>query len=266
MCLEDAGNQPLLEPAPGETPMWAYARLSALFPVSSDTEEIYSRLVQLGYTGLTWARLDDQEWERAWLDDFEAMQFGHRLWVCPGDLPHPEDALVVELDPGLAFGTGSHPTTALCLEWLDAEIQPGDSLIDYGCGSGILSVAAARLGADHVVAVDIDPQALIATRDNATRNNVSGKIEASMPGDLELQPADVLIANILAQPLIDLAARFAQLVRPGGRIVLSGILDDQAEGVARVYREWFDLDELIYRTGWARITGIRNSVHSVSAV
>lgn len=263
VSIEDAGDQPLLEPLPGETPLWDCARLSALFSVDADCRCIEERLQRQGFSGYTWSRLADQAWERAWLDDFEPMQFGDHLWVCPSGFPHPDGTTVVELDPGLAFGTGRHPTTALCLEWLAQTELDGCSIIDFGCGSGILAVAAALLGATRVTAVDIDAQARLATGENARRNGVAAAITTCGPDDLAAHQVDHLIANILAQPLAELAPRFAQLVRPGGTVVLSGLLDDQAEWVAGAYEQCFELQAPVFRTGWARLTGLRKRVHSV---
>jgi ribosomal protein L11 methyltransferase len=186
------------------------------------------------------------------------MRFGRRLWVCPGGLPAGDpQAIRIELDPGLAFGTGTHPTTALCLEWLDSQHVAGRQVIDYGCGSGILAIAAARLGAASVLAVDIDPQALIATRDNAGRNGVAERI--AITGDPLIGPdsADVLLANILAGPLVELAPRFAGAARSGGRLALSGLLLEQAETVTAAYRPWFDIATTATRDGWVLIAGRR---------
>ena len=188
------------------------------------------------------------------------MRFGKRLWICPGgQLPTAEQpaAVLIELDPGLAFGTGTHPTTALCLEWLDSADVAGKRVIDYGCGSGILAIAAAKLGASVVSAVDIDPQALIATRDNAERNGVAQLITPQLVADADLAPADILLANILAGPLESLAPTFASLVRTGGQLVLSGILRNQAEAVATTYAPWFDIAPVVVRDDWARLDGVR---------
>jgi ribosomal protein L11 methyltransferase len=188
------------------------------------------------------------------------MRFGKRLWICPGG-QFPEDrppsAVLIELDPGLAFGTGTHPTTALCLEWLDGASLAGQRVIDYGCGSGILAIAAAKLGAAEVLAVDIDPQALIATRDNAERNGVATRITVRLAGDDAPKPVDILLANILAGPLESLAAEFARRVHAGGKLVLSGILQNQAAAVASRYAPWFDIAPATVRDEWARLDGVR---------
>jgi ribosomal protein L11 methyltransferase len=186
------------------------------------------------------------------------MRFGRRLWVCPGGLPAgAADAIRIELDPGLAFGTGTHPTTALCLEWLDGQDLAGCSVVDYGCGSGILAVAAAKLGAARVVAVDIDPQALIATRDNALRNQVAGAVTATSEPTLAPRCADVLLANILAGPLVALAPRFAEALVPDGRLALSGLLPGQADAVTAAYRPWFHIETITTRDGWVLVSARR---------
>jgi ribosomal protein L11 methyltransferase len=278
ITLEDEGDDPVLEPLPGTTPLWPRVRLKALFDSEVDsTQLLLSVTAALGERlsePLREARFEtlaDRAWEREWLKDFKPMRFGNRLWICPGGQRPSEPPLtanrepptanrspvVVELDPGLAFGTGTHPTTALCLEWLDAANVAGQRVIDYGCGSGILAIAAARLGASAVSAVDIDPQALIATRDNAERNDVAPLIATELVASASLAPADILLANILAGPLESLAPTFASLVRPGGRLVLSGILRNQAESVATTYAAWFDIAPAVTRDDWARLDGVR---------
>ncbi len=262
ISLEDAGDEPLLEPAPGETPLWSALRLIALFPDEVDRETVNAALA----TGETrWERLDDRDWERVWLADFKPECFGGHLWVCPHGEKTPAAGAVVRLDPGLAFGTGRHPTTALCLEWLATAPLNDRTVVDYGCGSGILGVAAAVLGAARIVAVDIDPQALLATRDNAAANGVRERFTISAPEDLAPEPADILVANILSGPLVRLAPQLAAAVRPGGALVLSGILDEQAAQVRAAYAPWFDELAVTTRSGWVRIDGERNKrVHTVS--
>lgn len=264
ITLEDEGDDPVLEPLPGTTPLWPRVRLKALFDSEIDTNQLLLSLAAEFGEVLSQARFEtlaDRAWEREWLKDFKPMRFGQRLWICPGGqlptTPQPKDAVLIELDPGLAFGTGTHPTTALCLEWLDSADVAGKRVIDYGCGSGILAIAAARLGASVVSAVDIDPQALIATRDNAERNGVAQLIQPELVEGSRLAPADILLANILAGPLESLAPTFASLVRPGGRLVLSGILRNQAEAVATTYAAWFDIAPAVVRDDWARLDGVR---------
>lgn len=268
ITLEDEGDDPVLEPLPGTTPLWPRVRIKALFDSEIDTDQLLLSLsAELGEQmsePLREARFEtlaDRAWEREWLKDFKPMRFGERLWICPGGQvptsPQAVDAVLIELDPGLAFGTGTHPTTALCLEWLDAADVAGKRVIDYGCGSGILAIAAAKLGATVVSAVDIDPQALIATRDNAERNGVAHLIKPELVESAQLAPVDILLANILAGPLESLAPTFASLVQAGGRLVLSGILRNQAEAVATTYAPWFDIAPAVVRDDWARLDGVR---------
>lgn len=259
VTLTDAADNPVLEPAPGATPLWPTIRLSALFP-EQDPQRVAALLTTFLDEPLPLHRFEevrDRPWEREWLKDFRPMRFGKRLWVCPHGAPAPdEDAVVVWLDPGLAFGTGSHPSTRLCLEWLDAAQPNGSEVIDYGCGSGILSIAALRLGARSVVAVDIDPQALIATHDNAARNDVAERV-VTCPPEAPIAPADILLANILSEPLLELAPRFAALVRPGGRLVLAGLIVSQAGAVTLAYRPWFDIRPSGAHEDWVCLEGVR---------
>lgn len=265
ISLEDAGDEPLLEPAPGETPVWSETRLIALYPEDTNRTTVNSALAAAGAGELLWEILEDRDWERVWLDEFEPILLGERLWICPhGQKPSGPEP-VVYLDPGLAFGTGRHATTALCLEWLAGAALTGRTVLDYGCGSGILGLAALVLGADRVYAVDIDDQALIATRDNAQANGVSDRFVLAKPADYNTEPVDLAMANILAGPLISLTGTLAAAVRTGGELVLSGILEEQAEQVRQAYEPWFDMQQPTIRTGWARLNGIRNNrVHTVS--
>lgn len=258
VSLEDAGDQALLEPAPGETPLWDRVRLCALFDEDVDCSAINVALSPTtGQQTIAWEYVADRAWERVWLDDFEAMSFGESLWVGPhGQQPSTPRAAVIHLDPGLAFGTGRHATTALCLEWLASATLAGRVVIDYGCGSGLLAIAAVSLGAHRAIAVDIDEQALIATRANAQANGVGDRIEACF-ATTELPVADVVVANILASTLAELADRLAGSVRRGGEIVLSGILDEQAAETAALYSRWFEMNPPALRAGWARLTGRR---------
>jgi ribosomal protein L11 methyltransferase len=260
VTLTDAADDTILEPAPGELRLWPRTVLQAMFAADRAAPEALVLLAgALGVpaSAIRAEHVRNRTWEREWLKDFHAMRFGRRLWVVPHHEPAPEDpeAVVVRLDPGLAFGTGTHATTALCLAWLDANLRPGDTVIDYGCGSGVLGVAAARLGAARVDAFDIDPQALIATGDNATANQVQQQVSvhesaASLPAT-----ADVVIANILASTLIDLAGPLFARVRPGGHLVLSGILRQQAHEVLAAYRPLLDLRVGGEREGWSLLAG-----------
>lgn len=261
VTYRDAEDQPVLEPAPGETPLWDQVLVTGLFEADADlatlTALIRAQLPAL--EALDTRQVEDQDWERAWMDDFRPMRFGQRLWICPSwDEPPAGDAISILLDPGLAFGTGTHPTTALCLEWLDAHPPAGLEVIDYGSGSGILAVAALKLGAARVTAVDIDPQALTATRDNAARNGVDdARLHVDYPEALGETTADLVLANILAGPLVELAPAMAGRVRPGRAIVLSGILREQADTVRQAYTAWFDMDPPAFREEWTRLTGRR---------
>lgn len=263
VTLEDAADDPVLEPAPGETPLWPTRVVKALFEASTDRDAIAQSLAVAALPGAPTPRFEaiaDKAWEREWLKDFKPMRFGRRLWVCPGGLPAGDpEAVRIELDPGLAFGTGTHPTTALCLEWLDGRDLRGLEGVDYGCGSGILAIAALKLGAASVRAIDIDPQALIATRDNAGRNRIETGLAVSDDPGLVERSCDLLVANILAGPLVALAPRFAAAVRAGGELALSGILDGQAQTVADAYQPWFDIALSATRDGWALLGGRRRA-------
>lgn len=261
VTVVDAGDEPLLEPAPGETPLWHAVRVVALFDAAADPERVQRHLRDsLADPDLTISveRLEDRDWSSSWRDTFGAMQFGRHLWVCPhGELPPDPEAVVVHLDPGLAFGTGTHPTTAMCLEWLGAHPPAGVRVIDYGCGSGILAIAACKLGASQVQAVDIDPQALQATRENAARNNIETGIEVLYPEALGPRAVGLMIANILANPLIELAPELAGRVAAGGHIILTGILAEQAGAVMAAYRPWFRFSAPVCREEWVLLVGER---------
>jgi len=257
VTMQDAADQPLYEPPPGATPLWQLTNVVGLFDEGVDAEAIVAGL-RAQWSGefpdYRSETLADQDWERAWMDDFKPMQFGRRLWIVPSWHDAPDaDAVNILLDPGLAFGTGTHPTTRLCLEWLDAQDLQGRTVIDYGCGSGILALAAALLGAESVLGVDNDPQALVATLDNAARNGVS--IQVYLPKEAPQTPADILVANILAGPLIELAPQLAALVKAGGAIALSGILPEQAEAVSNAYSGWFEMQPPVEHDGWIRLEG-----------
>lgn len=258
VTLEDAADDPILEPAPGALPLWPTVTVKALFDVSSAQKSIIPALQKALGKALPKHRIEmlaDRHWEREWLKDFRPMCFGKRLWVCPdGQRPDDHKAIVVDLDPGLAFGTGTHPTTAMCLQWLDEHAPLTTRMIDYGCGSGILSIAALKLGAVHAFGVDIDPQAILASRDNAERNQVSASLSLSH-SDRDLTPVSLVIANILAGPLEALAPRLAALTKSRGRIVLSGVLTAQAETVQNCYSTWFDMDPIETQGDWARLSG-----------
>ncbi|MDP4491843.1 50S ribosomal protein L11 methyltransferase [Vibrio sp. AH4] len=257
----DAQDTPVFEPLPGETRLWGDTDVVALYEADMDTSLILQQIKASNMLAEGFAhkveQVEDKDWEREWMDNFHPMQFGRRLWICPSwrEVPDPQ-AVNVMLDPGLAFGTGTHPTTALCLEWLDNLDLTGKTVIDFGCGSGILAIAAIKLGAAKVIGIDIDPQALLASKDNAARNGVEDQIEVYLPKD---QPegllADVVVANILAGPLRELSPIIKGLLKPGGQLAMSGILDTQAESVAEFYRDDLELDPIAEKSEWCRISG-----------
>lgn len=265
VTMEDNADQPILEPALGETPLWNNTRVTGLFNADTDTDQ--ATVVATANYGSTlpsyrWELLEDKDWEREWMDNFHPMRFGQRLWVCPS-WREPPDATAANLllDPGLAFGTGTHPTTALCLEWLDGSDLSNKTVVDYGCGSGILGIAALLLGAKHVIAIDNDPQALIATIDNAQRNHIdTTKISVHLPQHTpDNIQADVVVANILAGPLAELAEKISALTAPRGQLVLSGIISSQAQQLRRHYQQWFDMDEGVLDQDWARLSGTKSN-------
>lgn len=263
ITLTDGADDPVLEPAPGEVRLWPATRVAALFPgetAATAAVEAVAAALAMPADRISERLVADRVWEREWLAHFHAMRFGRRLWVAPHHERVAEPgAVVVALEPGLAFGTGTHPTTAMCLEWLEARLEPGAHVIDYGCGSGILALAAAKLGAERVECFDIDAQALIATRANAAANGVADRVRV-VEREVELaEGADVLLANILSEPLRTLAPRFSGLVRAGGRIALAGLLAPQAAEVAAAYRTWFDMSGFGARGDWVGLTGVRHS-------
>jgi ribosomal protein L11 methyltransferase len=262
LSLGDAGDDPILEPAPDETPLWPGVEIRALFPLSTDLDAVRALLERSCGSAHAFATgsLDDDEWRAAARRGIPARMFGQRLWLAPADDANVPAGLVgVKLHMGLAFGTGEHPTTALCLEWLDAALEPGATVLDYGCGSGVLAIAALALGARRAWAIDNDEQALIATRDNARLNSCEARIAVSAPESLPELRVDVALANILAGPLVSLAPELARVVVPGGAIVLSGILSRQAPTVAAAYEPWFERLATRERDGWTRIDGRRRS-------
>ncbi|RMF16413.1 MAG: 50S ribosomal protein L11 methyltransferase [Gammaproteobacteria bacterium] len=261
VTFADGADDPVLEPAPGETPLWQDTQVIGLWEADADREAIQAGLQDHpAVQSLHVEILEDRDWEREWMTHFEPMQFGHRLWIVPSwtDAPDP-DAVNILLDPGLAFGTGTHPTTALCLEWLDSQPIEGRQITDYGCGSGILAIAALRLGAARALGVDIDPQALEASRDNAEKNAVSDRLDVFLPEQMPEHQSDVVVANILAGPLAQLSGTILSCLKPGGRIALSGILEDQAEPVMQAYRHRIDWDTPVTQEGWVLLTGVSSA-------
>ncbi len=254
----DAGDRPVLEPAPGQTPLWPQVRLTALFDGAYDPTSLLALLSAAGVEQVACTPVADQDWARSG-QDVTPRHFGGRLWVCPTGAEPPEvDAVVLRLDAGLAFGTGSHPTTALCLRWLAQHPPVEQDVIDYGCGSGILAVAAALLGARRVWATDIDPQALTATADNAARNRVSDCLRVMLPDELAVElEADLILANILAPVLVALAPRLLALLRPGGALLLSGLLEAQVADVVSAFAPAMAFATPLVDKGWVCMEGIR---------
>lgn len=264
VTMQDALDEPIFEPPPGSTPLWEQLLLTGLFEADSDIDSVL-HFIEHNFGKVptyTLNPLEDKDWTRAWMDNFKPMQFGERVWICPSwHTPPDPNAVNIMLDPGMAFGTGTHPTTSLCLKWLDEHFHGPIDVIDYGCGSGILGIAANLLGSEHVYAVDLDPQALLSTRANAEKNQVLDKIETYSVPDFSRQHAKLqcplLLANILAGPLIEMAEILAAHVAPTGHIVLSGILAEQAEKVSNVYQQWFTIDETTQEGDWIRIVGTK---------
>ena len=258
VTFRDAEDQPMLEPLPGETPLWDQIIITGLFDADVDTAELQQQVAQqLNFDGeIKIEALEDKDWVRAWMDDYKPMRFGERLWVCPNHLNPPDpNAVNLMLDPGLAFGTGTHPTTALCLQWLDSQDVRDQQVLDFGCGSGVLGIAALLLGAAHCDATDIDPQALQATDDNAQANGVADRISSFLPAQIPEAEYDLLLANILAGPLVELAPTLAGHSKRGGHIVLSGILASQSDAIMQAYAPWFELDAPVIQDDWVRISG-----------
>ena len=262
VTFADARDDPILEPLPGELRLWPATRLRALFPLEIAPSALLRALsgaLEIPPQCFEVQPIEDRAWEREWLRHFHAMQFGRRLWVAP----HHEsvaalDAVIVKLDPGLAFGTGTHPTTALCLEWLEQHVESGEILIDYGCGSGILGIAAVKLGAAHAYCFDIDPQALLATEQNAHANAIASEVTVCRTQRDLPRGADLLVANILSGPLRGLAPEFASSVKRGGRLLLAGLLEPEVLEVTQPYSAWFDIGCFGQREGWVGLAGRRH--------
>lgn len=264
VTFQDAGNEPLYEPAPDTARIWKETIVIGLFNQQQALDPIVAYLENQRIAGslkqFIVKKVAEEDWVRRSLDQFQPLKFGSRLWICPSWITPPDlNQVNVILDPGLAFGTGTHPTTALCLAWLDAHIQAQNCVIDYGCGSGILAVSALKLGAKQVFAVDHDPQALESTLRNGEQNQFYPPIlKTYLPAELPAIQADLLMANILAQPLMELASTFAQLIKPGGKIILSGILANQVPLIRSIYSAWFTLQDAVYKEEWALLAATRS--------
>ncbi len=257
----DAKDTPIYEPLPGDEVLyWHNTVVMGLYDASHDMDKVVSYLQSIHpdrkEMRYKLEQLEDKDWEREWMDNFHPMKFGQRLWICPSwrDVPEP-DAVNVMLDPGLAFGTGTHPTTALCLTWLDGLDLQDKTVVDFGCGSGILSLAALKLGAKKVIGIDIDPQALQASLENAKRNGVEDRLELYLPKDQPKLKADVVVANILAGPLRELAPTIIEFLDAGALLALSGVLEDQAQALQKVYGQWCTMEPVTIQEEWVRLNG-----------
>ena len=273
ISLDDAGDQPLFEPLPGQSPLWDEVIITGLFDNDTESRQAVEQLshdiaAEVHASRLWLTAVDDKDWEREWMSHYHPIECANDLWIVPNWLTPPKpDAINIIMDPGLAFGTGYHATTRLCLDWLTEENLKDKVVIDYGCGSGILGVAALLLGARQVYAVDIDPQAVLATKQNAERNHVVDRLQAFLPDefqsyckDNDIIPVDVMVANILAKPLIELAPYLASLLKSQGRIVLAGLIEPQTESVKAAYQPYFALDNTHAFTTqedhhWQRLSG-----------
>ncbi|MFT5675111.1 MAG: ribosomal protein L11 methyltransferase [Paraglaciecola sp.] len=258
----DAKDTPMYEPKPGEIMLWPDTQITGLYDANYDMQQVIAQLSKSKILGPNFNhkldQLEDKDWEREWMENFHPMQFGKRLWICPSWCPVPDPSAVnVMLDPGLAFGTGTHPTTSLCLQWLDTLQLEQSTVVDFGCGSGILGIAALKLGAKRVIGIDIDPQAILASQDNANRNEVGEQIELYLPENQPELKADVVLANILAAPLRELRQVITAYCKPDGKLVLSGILDNQAEEINALYSEDFEMEPIAIEGEWARVSGTK---------
>lgn len=271
VTLKDAADEPILEPAPGKTPIWNNTIITGLFEDidSNDTliKNIESSLKKIEYS-ISIEQLEDQDWSRTWMDHYQPMKFGERLWICPHHIEPPDpEAVNLRLDPGLAFGTGTHPTTSLCLSWLDQHSHHQKNMLDYGCGSGVLAIAALMLGVQHADAVDIDTQALEASKMNAEANQVASRLQLHTPEQFEViqhnglddrkyaRKYEIVVANILSDPLLELAPTLASYTQTNGDIVLSGILHEQANEVLNAYARYFTMAAPRKMEDWVLLHG-----------
>ncbi|WP_394201245.1 50S ribosomal protein L11 methyltransferase [Marinagarivorans algicola] len=259
VTLTDNEDQPIFEPALGETPLWSATRVTGLFDADINTQIIDSQLALPASISFKWHIVEDKDWEREWMQHYHPIQCGEQFWICPSWIAPPNPSAVnLMLDPGLAFGTGTHPTTFLCLQWLAEQNVTSKHVIDYGCGSGILGIGALLLGAQKVLGVDIDPQALLATQDNAQRNNIPAEqFPVVFPDKCQQTPVDIMLANILAGPLVELAPVLTPLVKTGGKLCLSGILATQAQAVQDAYSDAFTFDPVAQKEEWVRLSAIK---------
>lgn len=262
VTLEDNADEPIFEPELGETPLWTETRVTALFEADIDTQnilEVFLAHSKESKSACQWQLVEDKDWQREWMEHFHPIQCAENFWICPSWTPVPNpNAINLMLDPGLAFGTGTHPTTFMCLEWIARTNFAGKTVVDYGCGSGILGIGALLHQATNVVGVDIDPQALVATRENIERNHLNpDKFPVVFPDKCPANPADIVLANILAGPLVELAPILIALVKPGGKICLSGIIEPQKEAIINAYADDIQIDGIHQQEEWLCITGTR---------
>jgi ribosomal protein L11 methyltransferase len=263
VTLLDTADKPVFEPIRGTTPLWEHTTVQGLFEDDIDSAELVSTMerfaseTQLTVGTITTEILEDKDWEREWMDNFSPIQCGDRLWIVPSWLEAPvASAINLKLDPGLAFGTGTHPTTYLCLKWMDKHIEDGDLILDFGCGSGILGLAGILLGAEHMDGIDIDPQAITATRNNAETNVINAsKFHVTTDSEDLADEYDTVIANILAGTLVDLSTLILSKLKTRGHLVLSGILDHQAETVIEAFSHQIDFQPTSEKDGWVCLSG-----------
>jgi len=262
VTMTDSADQPIYEPPLNTTPLWQHVCVTGLFDDDHDLSHAEKHFIQHVGDVDSWTlkieALEDQVWERVWLENFQPIKFGDDFWVCSTEHEPPEpNATILTLDPGLAFGTGTHPTTALCLEWLASHDLSGSNIIDFGCGSGILAIAGLLLGAKNAIGIDIDHQALTATIDNATQNNVLNRIEVFDAEQYPKTPQAIVVANILAEPLVTLSEHISALVQPNGHLLLSGVLSEQVEQVMQAYTENFEFSPTVIQDDWACLHAIK---------
>lgn len=259
----DAKDTPMYEPKLGETNFWPDTQVIGLFDANCDLQPVITAIKNALPSDIDYEylvdQLEDKDWEREWMENFHPMQFGEKLWICPSwrDIPDP-NAVNIMLDPGLAFGTGTHPTTSLCLRWLEQADLSGKTVVDFGCGSGILAIAAIKLGAKQVIGIDIDPQAILASQANAERNGVASQLSLYLPEQQPLIQADVVVANVLAAPLKSLSESIMNLCAQNGYLVMSGILEEQSDSVIDAYRRHFEFDPIEVEGEWVRLSAIKN--------
>lgn len=259
----DAKDTPMYEPKPGEIMLWPDTQVIGLYDANEDLSWVVTKVMEelpfLDSTSLVLDQLEDKDWEREWMVNFHPMKFGNRLWICPSWREVPDiNAVNIMLDPGLAFGTGTHPTTSLCLEWLDGIDLQNKVVVDFGCGSGILGIAALKLGAKEVIGIDIDPQALQASEENAKRNGVSDRLSLFLPQHQPTIQADIVVANILAAPLKELVSTISNYCKNQGQLLMSGILEEQSDSVMQAYENQFSFDPVASKEEWVRLSGSKN--------